>query len=269
MVFEAGYDPPWYQPNAPRDDIPESAMSQDDIEKWLSGKDHEGKGSVGEKKKLYEAKGRINPFPPPDETIMIPGFIGKAKGIKQILWERGLWKAGMVRSKTPTEIKQLMLLRLEPPSNDMCYDKVLSACTDFALEKIALEEMIESRGHILIYSVAGHPQLAGVAVEYCWGCSKRHFRKENTTLTKDFRPLMMYSLSENVLSLLRVIKFERKAWTYKQMYLGLKLQADDSGEPIDVTYDELEKRMKTIKKEHRNIGKIEGQWLKKFDTICL
>ena len=80
---------------------------------------------------------------------------------------------------------------------------------------------------------------------------------------------MMYSLSENVLSLLRVIKFERKAWTYKQMYLGLKLQADDSGEPIDVTYDELEKRMKTIKKEHRNIGKIEGQWLKKFDTICL
>ena len=167
MVFEAGYDPPWYQPNAPRDDIPESAMSQDDIEKWLSGKDHEGKGSVGEKKKLYEAKGRINPFPPPDETIMIPGFIGKAKGIKQILWERGLWKAGMVRSKTPTEIKRLILLRLEPPSNDMCYDKVLSACTDFALEKTALEEMIESRGHILIYSVACHPELAGVGVEYC------------------------------------------------------------------------------------------------------
>jgi hypothetical protein len=31
MVFEAGDDPPWYQPNAPRDDIPESAMSQDDM----------------------------------------------------------------------------------------------------------------------------------------------------------------------------------------------------------------------------------------------
>ena len=166
MVFEAGDDPPWYQPNAPRDDIPESAMSQDDIEKCRARIMKE-KAAWEKKNKLYEAKGRINPFPPPDDTIMIPGFIGKAKGIKQILFERGLWKAGMVRSKTPAEIKQLMLLRLEPPSNDMCYDKVLSACTDFALEKTALEEMIESRGHILIYSVACHPELAGVGVEYC------------------------------------------------------------------------------------------------------
>jgi hypothetical protein len=151
----------------------------------------------------------------------------------------------------------------------LCYDKVLSTCPDFALEKSALQEMVESRGHILIYSVTCHPELAGVGVEYGWGCSKRFFRRENTTLTKDFKPLILRSLSTEVLSLLRVIKFERKAWTYKMMYLGIHLNSQVTGQPVEVTYDELENRMKTIKKEHRNIEKLEGNWLKQFDSATL
>eukprot|EP00734_Pompholyxophrys_sp_LG126_P000307 Pompholyxophrys_sp_v1_NODE_102_length_1985_cov_3.586528.p1 type:complete len:221 gc:universal NODE_102_length_1985_cov_3.586528:1494-832(-) len=31
---------------------------------------------------------------------IVEGYIGKCKGKKQILWERGLWKAGMARHKT-------------------------------------------------------------------------------------------------------------------------------------------------------------------------
>ena len=54
---------------------------------------------------FYKSKGRIDPYPCPDETIMVPGFVGKPKGIKQILWERGLWRPGMVRSKSKAEIK--------------------------------------------------------------------------------------------------------------------------------------------------------------------
>ena len=64
------------------------------------------------------------------------------------------------------------------------------------------------------------------------GMFQGKFWKENTTSTKVFMPLIMYSLSENALSLLRVIKFERKAWTYEQMYLGLKLYADDSSDSM-------------------------------------
>ena len=37
------------------------------------------------KDELYKSKGRINPCPRPDETIMVPGFVGKPKEIKQIL----------------------------------------------------------------------------------------------------------------------------------------------------------------------------------------
>ena len=39
---------------------------------------------------------------------------------------------------------------------------VLSSCWDFAHEKTALEELVESRGHILRMCVKGHPELAGV-----------------------------------------------------------------------------------------------------------
>ena len=48
-------------------------------------KDREGNCSMQAKDELYKSKGRINPCPRPDETIMVPGFVGKLKEIKQIL----------------------------------------------------------------------------------------------------------------------------------------------------------------------------------------
>ena len=59
-----------------------------------------------------------------------------------------------------------------------CYDKLLAACPDFGLEKSAfkLQKTVEARGHILIYSVPCHPELAGVGMEYGWGCSKKYLR---------------------------------------------------------------------------------------------
>ena len=43
---------------------------------------------------------------------------------------------------------------------------VLSSCWDFAHEKTALEELVEARDHILRMCVKGHPEIAGVGVEY-------------------------------------------------------------------------------------------------------
>ena len=80
---------------------------------------------------------------------MVPIFVGKPKGMKQIIWERGLWRPGMVRSKTEAEIKRILLQDGVPPADDMHYDIVLAACPDFALEKSALQAMVEARGHYL------------------------------------------------------------------------------------------------------------------------
>ena len=55
--------------------------------------------------------------------------------------------------------------------------RVLSECEDFVKEKEALQEIVESLGHILILSPKCHPELAGCGIECSWGKSKQHFRR--------------------------------------------------------------------------------------------
>jgi len=55
---------------------------------------------------------------------------------------------------------------------------VLESCWDFANEKTALQELVESRGHILRMGVKGHPEMAGKGIEYCWGKAKQKFRRD-------------------------------------------------------------------------------------------
>ena len=38
-----------------------------------------------------------------DEVVMVEGWDGKTKGLKQVLWERGLWKDGMVLKANPDD----------------------------------------------------------------------------------------------------------------------------------------------------------------------
>jgi len=85
-------------------------------------------------------------------------YIGKAKGKRQILWERGLWKVGMVEFVDDDDPKGR--------DQSMSMDYMLSLCEDFMKEKTALQAMVEARGHILVMSPKGHCELAGQGIEY-------------------------------------------------------------------------------------------------------
>ena len=54
-----------------------------------------------------------------------------------------------MRSKPEAEINRILLQDGVPPADDINYDKVLAACPDFALEKSALQAIVEARGHYL------------------------------------------------------------------------------------------------------------------------
>ena len=109
MVLQEGDNPPWYQPTAEPYDRLQADMTVTEIEQCVARITREV-AAWKANDELYKSKGRINPYPHPDETIM-----GKPKGIKQILWERGLWRPGMVRSKTEAEIKRILLQDGVPP----------------------------------------------------------------------------------------------------------------------------------------------------------
>jgi len=96
--------------------------------------------------------------PPPHFEPNVTEYIGKAKGKRQILWERGLWKVGMVEFVDDDDPKGR--------DQSMSMDYMLSLCEDFMKEKTALQAMVEARGHILVMSPKGHCELAGQGIEY-------------------------------------------------------------------------------------------------------
>ena len=97
----------------------------------------------------------------------IPGFVGQAKGAKQMLWmlwERGHWRQGLTKA---------------------CCIKLLKEMPDFQLETSELGNLWLDRGHGYEVGVKCHPEMAGCGVEYCWGKAKYEFRNFiNTKTTK-------------------------------------------------------------------------------------
>ena len=76
------------------------------------------------------------------------GYVGSAKGAKQMLWERGHWRAGLTLA---------------------CCRKILKDMPDFRLETSELSNLWRERGHGFELGVKCHPEMAGCGIEYCWG----------------------------------------------------------------------------------------------------
>ena len=146
------------------------------------------------------------------ENTVTETLVGQRKGLLQIAWERGFDiekpkknGTGKVR-KTAKELKDMLI-----------------QCEDFANEVSALEHAVLSRGHLLIMSPKGHPELAGSGIEYGWGRSKYLFRKHNpgTTggkqATVDLHERVVKSLAS--VSLESVRRFARKTREYRRAYI--------------------------------------------------
>ena len=187
------------------------------------------------------------------EPIIIEGYMDKPKGMAQIAWERGFYRpdcdAGKMHGKACNEDDT------SGPDRSFSLVYVLSSCWDFAHEKTALEEVVESRGHILRMCVKGHLELAGVGVEYAWGRSKQVYRRHindrvashlHTNIVKSFsrRPLKReVGMPELVpLSMGYIRKSGRKTRCFRSGY------RDGAG----TGHADIEKHIKE-RRAHRNI----------------
>jgi len=168
-------------------------------------------------------------------------YIGKAKGKRQILWERGLWKVGMVEFVDDDDPKGR--------DQSMSMDYMLSLCEDFMKEKTALQAMVEARGHILVMSPKGHCELAGQGIEYDWGKMKQTYRRNNR-YEKDFHEMILKSMGRDVLKLSTSRKFARKARAYRRAYR----------EGCDNEHACIEQMVKQFK-AHRNAADFAGKFI--------
>lgn len=109
--------------------------------------------SAEERRNAGATDGRPDP-PPFYRPEMLPeNYVGLAKGKKQVLFERGLWKSGMVEQIDEDDPKGR--------DQSLSMDHVLGSCPDFHNETSALQTLVEARGHILVMSPKGHCELAG------------------------------------------------------------------------------------------------------------
>ena len=117
--------------------------------------------------------------------------------------------------------------------------KFYRICRDFKEEQSAIQKLVEDRGHILLMGVKGHPEMAGVGVEYTWGYSKMVYRRTNTLDPKTLRERAEWTLSPEVMPLDRVRRFARRARSFKRAYKLLGTR------PGEVEVAKFVKRAKT------------------------
>merc|ERR1712032_1160351 len=103
------------------------------------------------------------------------GYAGVGKGIKQVLWERGLWKEGMV--KCLEEDHEFY------PELSASY--VLANCDDYANEQTAMESLVRHLRHLIEFEGKGHPETAECGIEYDNSVAKRDFRRNNLQVAEN------------------------------------------------------------------------------------
>lgn len=131
----------------------------------------------------------------------------------------------------------------------------MSACFDFKNEKTALENLTFGKGHLLRMTPKGHPEMAGVGIEYSWGKSKQHYRRNNSLDPKLFHSEVLGALSSGVLFLERVRKFARRARNYMRAYKG-----------GNRTFDAVEKQCRLFK-VHRSALDFDTGFIRNVDRV--
>jgi hypothetical protein len=87
------------------------------------------------------------------------------------------------------------------PEDDTARDQsqsmthVLGECEDLRHEITALEELVRRSGHILRMTPKGHCELAGRGIAYCWGKSKKLYRRNHRMHKRNVKPLVIQSMS--------------------------------------------------------------------------
>jgi hypothetical protein len=91
----------------------------------------------------------------------------QAKGMKQVLFERGLWRSGL-KKECPKPDK------CSVDATDCCATRILDLQPDFMETKSLVQEVIEDAGHLCIFLPKYHCELN--CIEYFWGAVKKYLR---------------------------------------------------------------------------------------------
>ena len=134
---------------------------------------------------------------------ILEGWVGKAKGAIQILYERGWIDPSNINKYTMSGRKDEFL------HIDLTYSliDIISKQPDFLHEQTLLQYHCALLGVKVVRSPKCHCEIAGEGIEYAWGAAKIWFRMQPLSQRanrESFLKLVGTSLSNDVLAIKRV-----------------------------------------------------------------
>jgi hypothetical protein len=203
------------------------------------------------------------------------GWVGKAKGALQVLFERGWVEEAKWKEYTTKGKKNEMGFLDKTKSLKSLMEKQ----SDFSTELTLLQYYAQEMGVKVDRTPKCHPEIAGEGIEYIWALAKLYYRMKpiQSKRTKGkFRLLVQECLSLTNLTKHSVRMSSRRAREYMllyktlhQMQLEQKAAANSNRnpslpnhrEPFNFNHELIEKTMKTYK-SHRNAQDFDYAFIK-------
>ena len=153
----------------------------------LKAKGHFVRGHCGREELEQKAK-KYNIKLTNEVELVEEGWLGKPKGLLQVLWERGWVDVKRLSEYSLRGQKHQMDAegKIKEEYSSFLLRTLMMNCADFKEEKSAMEVLLDDLSSKslnnqkinLLVSPKYHCELAGEGVEYCWGLSKKYFRNE-------------------------------------------------------------------------------------------
>jgi hypothetical protein len=164
------------------------------------------------------------------------GWEGKAKGLLQVLWERGLIDGANFKQYSLTGKRDEFGIVVD---NGTSLRSLMGLCHDFLNEEGMLQHIAKSIGVEVLLTPKCHAELAGEGVEYVWGGAKGEYRRLSLAEKRgkdNFKDSLHHCLSEEAIPIDRVRKYARWARQYLMAY-----HAVDTGQVDPQTQHECSK----------------------------
>lgn len=173
------------------------------------------------------------------------GWLEKAKGAYQILWERGTIDPNKTHDSYTMDGKKD---EHDNVMKETSINHLIRKCEDFIHEKTLLVYHGETLGSIIDRSPKCTPEVAGDGIEYEWAMSKLWYRLQpwNEKKTKNnFTELVKKAVSDEVLSLERARHFSRRARNNMVAYYILQRDDNNGNAPARSVVDKYKQKRKT------------------------
>jgi hypothetical protein len=185
----------------------------------LAEKGIEAKGNLKQVQALCAAQNILTNY---EETEIKEGWEGKAKGMEQILWERGWIDENRPRkdySKLGTKDSMGAIQK------DTSLLELLANCADFENEETMLQAKGQEMGILVDRTPKCHCELAGEGIEYSWGCAKNFYRRQPLKMKRgkaNFRATVQQCFSREILTIERIRLFSQFRSGHERTCLHIK-----------------------------------------------